>query len=69
MSRDPARARFAAINLARLAGVALVLVGMLAANGKIGLARPFPYVLLGLGLFLVFLVPAWLIRRWRTPPE
>lgn len=67
MSDDPARARFAIITFVRLAGVALVLLGILAARGVFALPELFAYGAIMLGLFGVFVAPRILARRWRSP--
>ena len=67
MNEDPARGRFMTIQLLRLSGVALVLAGLLAVRGKIGLPAEAGYVMLAAGLAGVFLVPQWLARKWKTP--
>jgi hypothetical protein len=66
---DPAAARFAAINLVRIGGVACVIVGMLIASKRIlaGLPMPVAYVVLAVGLFGALIAPALLVRKWRTP--
>ena len=67
--RDPAKARFAAINGARVMGVASVIIGMLMATNR--LLPEFPdwvgYILIGSGLLDVFVVPTFLARKWRSP--
>ena len=67
--RDPAAARFAVIQLTRLAGVAMVVLGVLIANGDMlpGLPGWAGYLLLAAGLGDVFVVPVLLARKWRTP--
>jgi hypothetical protein len=66
---DPAIARFAAINLVRIGGVACVILGMLIASGRIlaGMPVPVAYAILAVGLFGALVAPALLIRKWRTP--
>lgn len=66
---DPAIARFAAINLVRIGGVACVIVGMLIASGRFLSGTPVPvaYAVLAVGLFGAFVAPTLLVRRWRTP--
>ena len=68
--RDPAAARFAAIQLVRLGGVAMVLVGLLIEAGRIGALAGVPgwvgYGLAAIGLVEVFLLPRLLARRWRS---
>ena len=70
---DPAAGRFAVIQLLRLSGVAMVLVGLLIAAGRTELLAGVPdavgYALIAGGLADFFVVPTLLARRWRTPPE
>ncbi|MEO6040316.1 MAG: hypothetical protein ABIP41_00255 [Croceibacterium sp.] len=65
---DQARGRFMMIQMVRITGVAMVLVGMLILRGRIHADHIAGYVLLAAGLVDVFLVPFVLARRWRTPP-
>ncbi|MFC3213990.1 MULTISPECIES: hypothetical protein [Novosphingobium] len=67
--RDPAAARFAIINLVRLAGVGFVVLGILVANGRILPDAPdwVAYLLVANGLVDAFVIPAVLVRKWRTP--
>lgn len=71
--RDPAVARFAAIQLVRLSGVALVVGGLLIQAGRFPWLAELPpelgYLLIALGLVEVFVLPFVLARRWRTPPQ
>lgn len=69
MASDPAKARFIAIQLLRWTGVALVLVGLLAVNGRIGLPREAGYVLTVIGLVDALIMPTVLVRRWKSPPR
>ncbi len=64
------RQRFAVLSAMRAAGVVVMLLGlwiwfggMLAAGETIG---PAIFIL---GLVESMVVPAWLARRWRTPPR
>ena len=59
--------RWMVINLTRLAGVALVVVGILGLNHRIGLPAIAAYGFIAFGLFDVFAVPQILARKWRTP--
>ncbi|MCT2399697.1 hypothetical protein [Novosphingobium mangrovi (ex Huang et al. 2023)] len=67
--KDPAAARFAAIHITRLMGVAFVVVGLLVATGRLlpGLPDWVGYLLLANGLVDIFVIPPILIRKWRTP--
>jgi uncharacterized membrane protein HdeD (DUF308 family) len=71
--RDPAVARWAAIQLVRFLGVACVLVGILIVARRVATLSFLPdwlgYVLIASGLIDVFLVPTLLARRWRSPAE
>ncbi len=68
-SDDDARTRWMVINLTRLVGVAMVLVGILALRGVIDIPEVAGYGFLAFGLFDVFAVPQILARKWRTPNE
>jgi hypothetical protein len=72
-SDDVARTRWAVIQFARLAGFAVVLVGILVARDVIDLAgasnRVVGYILIALGLVDGFVVPQVLARKWRTPRQ
>ncbi|MDB5698448.1 MAG: hypothetical protein JWN69_1252 [Alphaproteobacteria bacterium] len=66
------RNRFIAINLVRIGGTALVLIGLLVwqtdwlrAGGWAGIGLPLAL----LGLLISFGGPRWLAARWRTPPR
>ena len=69
--RDPAAARWLAIQLIRAVGVAFVLVGLLQTAGKFGpfadLPRWLGYVLVAIGFVDVFVVTRLMARRWRSP--
>lgn len=67
--RDPAAARFAAIQAVRLGGVAAVIVGMLVSTHRIVPSAPTwaGYILLAAGLVGALVLPAILVRKWRTP--
>ncbi|WP_067732874.1 hypothetical protein [Novosphingobium naphthalenivorans] len=67
--KDPAAARFAAIQLTRLTGVACVVLGIVIATDRIlpGLPDWVGYILIANGLVDVFVIPPILIRKWRTP--
>jgi len=69
VSEDLARARWMAINAVRIAGVAMVVVGILSLRGVLGLPEMVGYVLVGLGLLDIFLMPRFLARKWRSPRE
>lgn len=66
---DAARNRYFVIQAARIAGVAMVIVGILIVRGRIAEAAWAGYVILAVGLIDVFAAPMLLARKWRTPPE
>lgn len=61
-----ARQRFMVINATRMAGVVMVLIAMLIIGGKIPAPEFVGYILIALGLFDVFFVPAMLARKWSS---
>lgn len=65
---DPAARRFVAMNVTRLLGVALVIVGMLMAAGRLLPQVPHwaGYLLIAAGLIDVFVIPAFMARKWRS---
>ena len=71
--RGPAAARFAVIQVLRLSGVALVILGLVIVAGPSQRLSGLPdwagYIVLVVGLADVFVVPTLLARRWRSPPE
>jgi hypothetical protein len=74
MTDDPAiraRNRFITMNLVGIGGTVLVLfslvlwqTSMIVEGGSI-VGLPLAFV----GLFISFLGPRWLARRWKTPPQ
>lgn len=69
VSDDRARTRWMAITLARLAGVALVIIGLLIVQRGIEAPEMLGYVLVLAGLAGTFVLPIKLARRWRSPVE
>ena len=66
------RNRFILMNLVRIGGTLVVLLGLLIWNSD--WLRPGGHLPLGIALAMVGLVvsfggPLWLARRWRTPPQ
>ena len=70
--RDPAAARFAVLQLVRLSGALLALVGVLIVAGKVSWLPKLPeaagYVLIGAGLIDFYALPPLLARRWKSKP-
>lgn len=69
MSGDPAFARWAAIQLVRVSGVALVVIGILGMVGKIPMPPLAAYTIAAAGLIAAAVFPLLLARRWRSPPR
>ena len=69
MKQDPAKGRFIVMQLVRLSGVALVMLGLAITVGRTALPAPFGIVLVLIGLFEVLALPIILSRRWKSPPE
>lgn len=69
VSDEAARNRWMVINLARLGGAAMVVVGLLITAGRVPAPQWAGYPLIAVGLFAVFLVPQLLARKWRSPSE
>jgi len=64
--KDPAKARFLALTLIRWSGVGLVLLGLLVNTGKIAAPGIVGVVLVAAGLFDAFVMPAILVRKWKS---
>jgi hypothetical protein len=69
MSGDPALVRWIVIQIVRLSGVALVLVGALGMAGKIAMPPLAAFALAAAGLIDAAIFPTLLAHKWRTPPE
>lgn len=68
-ARDPAKARFIAIQAMRFMGVALVIFGLLVINRQVDLPIEAGYALFLVGLVDALVMPTVLSRRWKTPPQ
>ncbi|MDG5749098.1 hypothetical protein P8Q88_13015 [Qipengyuania sp. XHP0207] len=66
---DPAAARFWLMQLLRLSGAVLVMIGAAIMAEAIDLPFAIGLLLVLLGLAEFFVVPRLLARRWRTPKE
>lgn len=67
--KDPAKLRFLMISINRLFGGVMVVLGLLGANGLLGVPDWFAYALIVVGLIEFVLVPQLLAKAWRTPRE
>ncbi len=66
---DVARNRWIILGLSRLAGVAMVITGLLVTQRAILWPIELGYALVVIGIVDVFVVPQVLARRWRSPKE
>jgi hypothetical protein len=66
---DIARNRWLVINMLRLGGVAMVVIGLLMLQGRFGGNETVAYALIGVAMLDIFVVPQLLARKWRTPRQ
>lgn len=69
VSEETARNRWAVIQVMRVAGIALVIIGILMVRGVIETSPYVGYALIVIGLVDGFGMPQLLARKWRTPPQ
>jgi len=69
VSEETARARWMAITGVRIAGVAMVVVGIFGLQGVFEYPEIAAYILIAVGVIDVFLVPQVMARKWRSPRE
>jgi len=69
VSEDVARGRWMAINAVRVAGVVMVLVGILGLEGVFEYPAIAGYILVAVGVIDIFFVPLVMARKWRSPLE
>jgi len=62
-----ARRRWTIVQLGRLGGVALTVIGIMVLTGEMALPRTAGWISLTLGLAGSLILPALLVRRWRSP--
>jgi len=68
-NEDQARQRWLVINAVRISGAVMVMIGLLGIEQVFDYPEVAGYVLVGVGLLDVFLVPLLLARKWRSPGE
>ncbi len=67
---DPARNRFFVMGIARIAGVALAVFGVVLLGRAVGTGQSIAAIAIVLGgMGIMAFVPRALAQRWRTPPE
>lgn len=69
MNEELAKKRFIIIQMVRLTGVALAMLGLLVIGGKIDLPREAGIAFFIVGLLEAMLLPTLLIRNWKSPPQ
>ncbi|MXP27590.1 hypothetical protein GRI58_01980 [Porphyrobacter algicida] len=67
--RDPAAGRYAIMQLARLGGMAMVVIGAAMLGGAIPGPHELAIALFICGAVEFFFLPLMLARRWRSPKE
>jgi hypothetical protein len=65
-ARDPAKARFIAIQAVRWTGALLVALGLLVVRRKLALPSEAGYTLIVIGLVAALIAPTLLARRWKS---
>jgi hypothetical protein len=66
---DQAKGRFLALQMMRLSGIALVVLGLLIVNGTIALPTIAGYGFLAVGFADALFLPPILARIWKSPPS
>lgn len=66
---EPAMGRHFSIFAIRFTGLLMIMLGILMVRGVIVTADGVGYVLIAIGLVEFFLLPLFLVRRWRSPKE
>lgn len=64
---DQAKGRFLVLQMLRLSGIALVVLGLLVVNGNIELPAIAGYAFLVIGIADALFVPPLLARIWKSP--
>lgn len=66
---NSAMGRHFSIVAVRFTGVLMILLGILIVRGAIAVAEGAGYVLIAVGLIEFFVLPLFLVRRWRSSNE
>ena len=69
VSEEVARGRWLAINATRIAGVVMVVVGILGLQDVFEYPAFAGWILVGVGLLDIFVIPRIMARKWRSPLE
>jgi hypothetical protein len=65
-----AQYRFLVLNIVRITGAAMLVLGLaVIAREAFGLPRAAGYVLFAVGLVEFILVPVFLAKKWKSPPQ
>ena len=68
-AEELARSRFMKLQLIRLSGVAMAMLGAVIISGRLIDMPELGYVLLVLGAVEFFLLPNLVAKNWRTPDQ
>jgi hypothetical protein len=68
-SEADAKTRFFIISAVRLASLALIAVGLAIIAGKLPIPKPAGIAFAIFGLLELVILPAFLIRKWKSPQE
>lgn len=66
---DPAKGRWAMLQLIRVGGLLFILGGMVILSGGVKGPTILGVGLLFIGMFEFFFLPVMIARRWKSPPE
>ncbi len=66
-SEDKAKGRFVVLQMLRLSGFVMALLGLAVVAGKVPLPEIAGYALLMIGALDALILPQVLARRWKTP--
>ena len=64
-----ARQRLIVMNVVRLSGVVLAMIGLAGIAGKLSIGRDIGAFLFLIGMFEALFMPTFLARRWKSPPS
>ncbi len=64
-----ARQRLIVMNVVRLGGIVLAMIGLAGIAGKLPIGREIGAFLFIMGLFEALFMPTFLAKRWKSPPQ
>ncbi|GGC35277.1 hypothetical protein GCM10011371_23290 [Novosphingobium marinum] len=69
MTENRDRNRFLVLQLMRISGAVLFVLGVMVMGGRLDWPPVLGYLLIVVGLFEALFLPTYLARHWRSPPE